>query len=127
MVKILVIAVGGGAGAVGRYLLAGWTQQLVGWTFPLGTLAVNVFGCLLIGVLGAAFGGPHLVRQEYRLLLMVGLLGGFTTFSTFGLETMALVNEGQFASAGVNVLLSNGLGLLAVWIGYRATQWIVGV
>ena len=107
MVKLMVIAVGGGVGAVGRYLLAGWT-------FPLGTLAVNVFGCLVIGVLGAVFGGPHLIRQEYRLLLMVGLLGGFTTFSTFGLETMAMINEGQFALAGVNVLLSNGLGLLAV-------------
>ncbi len=124
--KLLMIAGGGAVGAVSRYYLAGWTQRLAGGTFPLGTLTVNVLGCLLIGILGAFLGGPHFVRQEYRLLLMVGLLGGFTTFSTFGLETIALVNEGQFTQAGLNVLLSNGLGLLAVLLGYRATQWMLG-
>ena len=127
LVKLLLIAGGGAVGAVSRCYLAGWTQTLAGGTFPLGTLAVNVLGCLLIGILGAFFGGPHLVRQEHRLLLMIGLLGGFTTFSTFGLETVALINEGQSARAGLNVLLSNGLGLPAVWIGYRTTQWMLGV
>jgi CrcB protein len=126
LTKLLLIAGGGAVGAVGRYYLAGWTQALARGTFPIGTLAVNVLGCLLIGMLGAFFGGPHLVRQEYRLLLMVGLLGGFTTFSTFGLETVTLINEGQFGQAGLNVLLSNGLGLLAVWLGYRTTQWMLG-
>ncbi len=126
MTKLLMIAGGGAVGAVSRYYLAGWTQRLAGGTFPLGTLTVNVLGCLLIGILGAFFGGPHLVRQEYRLLMMIGLLGGFTTFSTFGLETVALINEGQLAQAGLNVLLSNALGLLAVLLGYRATQWMLG-
>lgn len=126
MTKLLMIAGGGAIGAVSRYYLAGWTQSLARGTFPVGTLAVNVLGCLLIGMLGAFFGGPHLVRQEYRLLLMIGLLGGFTTFSTFGLETVALINEGQFTQAGLNVLLSNGLGLLAVLLGYRTTQWMLG-
>ncbi len=124
--KLLMIAGGGAVGAVSRYYLAGWAQRLVSGTFPVGTLTVNVLGCLLIGMLGAFFGGPHLVRQEYRLLLMIGVLGGFTTFSTFGLETLTLMNEGQLGQAGLNVLLSNGLGLLAVWLGYRATQWLLG-
>ncbi len=126
MTKLLLIAGGGAVGAVSRYYLAGWAQRLVSGTFPLGTLTVNVLGCLLIGILGAFFGGPHLVRQEYRLLLMIGVLGGFTTFSTFGLETVTLINAGQFTQAGLNVLLSNGLGLLAVLLGYRTTQWMLG-
>ncbi len=126
MTKLLMIAGGGAVGAVSRYYLAGWAQSLTRGTFPVGTLTVNVLGCLLIGMLGAFFGGPHLVRQEYRLLMMIGLLGGFTTFSTFGLETVTLINEGQFTQAGLNVLLSNGLGLLAVLFGYRATQWLLG-
>lgn len=76
MFKLFLIAAGGGFGAVARYLLSGWMQRLGGGVFPLGTLTVNVCGCLLIGVLSAFFAGPQLVREEYRVALLVGLLGG---------------------------------------------------
>lgn len=124
VLKLLMIAVGGGVGALLRYALAGWGQGLAGDSFPAGTLLVNAVGCLAIGVLGAAFAGPHMVREEYRVALLVGVLGAFTTFSTFGWETMMLANDGQFRLAALNVILSNGIGLTAVWLGYRlATRW----
>ena len=128
MTKLLLIALGGAVGSIGRYLLGGWVQRLApgGGTFPIGTLAVNALGCLLIGILAAAFAGPHLVRDETRLLLMVGILGGFTTFSTFGLETFELINEGDFARAALNIALSLIVCLAAVWIGYRVAERIFG-
>ncbi|MCP4248982.1 MAG: fluoride efflux transporter CrcB [bacterium] len=119
MVKLLLIAAGGGVGAVLRYLVAGWGQRLGDGSFPWGTLIVNCSGCLAIGFLAALFAGPHLIREEYRVAILVGLLGAFTTFSTFGWETFALANTGQFALAAVNLVASNGVGLLAVWLGYR--------
>ncbi len=86
---------------------------------------VNVLGCIAIGGLGAWLAGPTLVRPEHRAALLIGLLGAFTTFSTFGWETFELMNDGQFTRAGVNVLMSNGLGLAGVWLGYRlAEQWV---
>ena len=118
------VAVGSAAGGVLRYGLAGLVQRTSGG-FPIGTLAVNVVGCLLIGLSAGAFAGPHVIREEYRLALTVGLLGGFTTFSTFGLETFQLANHGQMRFAAFNLLLSNGLGLIAVWLGYRlAEKWL---
>jgi CrcB protein len=126
MSKILLIAAGGGLGSVARYVLAGWVQRLTDAALPVGTLAVNVLGCLLIGILGAIFAGPHLVREEYRLALLIGVLGGFTTFSTFGYETFEMANDGQFARAALNVVITNAACLAAVWIGYRITERLVG-
>ena len=94
--------------------------------FPIGTLVVNTLACLAVGFLGAALAGPLLIREEYRVALLVGLLGGFSTFSTYGLETFSLLGDGQKWRAGANVLLSNGLGLGAVWIGYRLAERIYG-
>jgi len=122
VVKCVFIAVGGGAGTLLRYLVAGWGQRAFGATFPAGTLLVNVVGCFAIGLLGACFAGPVLIREEHRLALLVGLLGGFTTFSTFGYETLALAQDRQYARAAANVILSNVAGLAAVWIGYRLGQ-----
>jgi fluoride exporter len=127
MNKLLLIALGGAFGSVLRYLVAGWMQKLIATPFPLGTLTVNVVGCLCIGVLAAIFAGPHLVREEYRLALTIGVLGGFTTFSTFGLETFEFINDGQWKSALINIALSNLACLVAVWLGYRITERIVGV
>lgn len=127
MLKIVLIAVGGAAGALLRYGVAGLTQRVSGSTFPYGTLAVNAIGCLAIGLLAGFFAGPHLVREEYRVAILVGVLGAFTTFSTFGLETLELARDGQFAPAAANILLSNALGLGAVWLGYRASQAWFGV
>ena len=124
MVKVALIFVGGGFGSVCRYALAGWGQRLVNGSFPLGTLVVNVLGCFLIGLLNYAFSGPYLIRAEYRVALTVGVLGGFTTFSTFGWETFSLANDGQGLRAVMNLLLSVALGFSAVLIGYRlAEKW----
>ena len=124
--KWLLIACGGSAGAVLRYAVASWGQRLAGGTFPAGTLLVNTLGCLVIGFLGALFAGPLLIREEYRLAIVVGFLGGFTTFSTYGYETFALLGEGQWWSAVANVLLSNALGLLALWMGVRLAGGMQG-
>lgn len=126
MDKLALIACGSAAGGVARFLLTGAVHRLVDTDFPLGTLVVNVLGCLLIGGLGAVFAGPHLVPEAYRFALAIGVLGGFTTFSSYSLETLNLLNDGQFARAAANVLLSNGLGLVAVWLGYRVVQRWVG-
>lgn len=127
MEKLLYIALGGGVGSVLRYLLSGWGQRAVGGErFPVGTLAVNVLGCLAMGVLGARF-ALHRGREEWRLLLLVGLLGGFTTFSSFAFETLALADDGARGRAFTNVLLTNALCLLAVWAGYRAAQRWYGI
>ncbi len=122
MEKVLLIAVGGGVGALLRYLISGWGQMLVSGLFPLGTLIVNSLGCLLIGSLGAYFAGPQLIREEYRIALLVGVLGAFTTFSTFSWETLSLARDGELRLALVNVVLTNTLALVAVWFGYRITE-----
>jgi len=127
MHKLLLIFIGSGAGGVLRYAVSGWTQRLGNGSFPLGTLCVNFLGCLLVGFLAAALSGRILIREEHRIALLVGLLGGFTTFSTFGLETFALLNNGQYARAALNVALSVGLGVGAVWLGYRAAEQWMGV
>ncbi len=85
MLKWVLIAVGGAFGSVLRYALQGGVQRLTGGAFPTGTLAVNVLGCFVLGALAGYFSGPQLVREEYRIGLTIGVLGGFTTFSTFGL------------------------------------------
>lgn len=117
--RYLWIAAGGGLGAALRFFVSGLAQRLTDGAFPIGTLTVNVLGCFALGFLGAIFAGPALVRDEWRFFLAVGLLGGFTTFSTYGFETLALLQSGELARAATNVVLSNGLGLCAVWLGYR--------
>jgi CrcB protein len=120
--KLLLIGIAGGCGVVLRYLVVGWGQRLVTGAFPLGTLIVNVVGCLLIGILGGVLTGTELVRDEVRLALIVGLLGGFTTFSAFGFETAGLLSTGRWGTAVANVVLSNGLGVMAVWLGLRLAE-----
>jgi CrcB protein len=127
MLKWMLIAVGGAIGSVLRYALQGWVQRLSAGSFPVGTLAVNATGCLVLGLLSGYFAGPHLVREEYRVGLTVGVLGGFTTFSTFGLESFNLANDGEFRLALLNMLLSCGVGFAAVWVGYRLAERVAGV
>lgn len=125
MVKLGLIFLGSGVCGVLRYAIAGWVQKPSGSGFPVGTLVVNVLGCLLVGLLGAALSARLIIREEYRLALTIGVLGGFTTFSTFGHETFALLNDGQHLRAIMNVALSVGVGLAAVWLGYRlAESWL---
>jgi CrcB protein len=127
MDRLLAIAAGGAVGATLRYLVAGLVHRISGASFPWGTLTVNILGCFVLGLLGTAIAGPLLMREELRLGLLVGLLGAFTTFSTFGWETMMLLSNGRWALATGNLLLSNGLGLLAVFCGYRLAQRIWGI
>jgi len=127
MYRLLFIAAGGAVGATLRYLVAGLVHRSASASFPWGTLVVNVLGCFVLGLLGTAIAGPLLMREELRLSLLVGLLGAFTTFSTFGWETMMLLSNGRWALATGNLLLSNGLGLLAVFCGYRLAQRIWGI
>jgi CrcB protein len=123
MYKIVLVAAGSALGGALRYLVQGWGQALVNSSFPLGTLMVNVLGCLAIGFLNKAFMNV-LIPAEYRVALTVGILGGFTTFSAFGWETFALANDGQGLRAIMNLLLSVTLAFVAVLIGYRlAERW----
>ena len=114
---ILLVGAGGFLGAVARYLVGGWVQRLLPAAFPYGTLAVNVVGSLLLGAvyeLGTARGA---LDPQLRLMLGVGVLGAFTTFSTFSLETLNLLREGSVFMAGTNVLTNVLVCLAAVWLG----------
>ena len=116
---VLVVGAGGFIGATLRYGISGLAQQVSGsTTFPYGTLAVNVVGCLAIGVAGGLADGRQLMGPELRLFLLIGVLGGFTTFSTFGHETLALVRDGEGGRAAASVALHLVLALGGTWLGY---------
>jgi CrcB protein len=118
MEKVLLVGAGGFAGSIGRYLLAGGVQRLSpAATFPHGTLVVNVLGCLAIGFLGGMAEARNLFGPEVRLLIFIGVLGGFTTFSTFAWETLAMLRGGQLARALANASLHLLGCMLAVWLG----------
>jgi CrcB protein len=118
MKGILLVAIGGAFGSVARYKLSGWVlHHALDWRFPAGTFTVNVVGCLLAGVLAGFAEKQNLLSPETRLLLFTGVLGGFTTFSAFGLETMHLLRRGDVLIAGANVVLSVLAGLAALWLG----------
>lgn len=122
MWRILLIGFGGAIGAVARYALTDLLHSATGWTFPIGTLVVNVVGCYAIGYLSTLFHGPTLVHEHVQLALLVGVLGGFTTFSAFGWGTFVMMRDGQLGPALANVLLSVGLGLVAVWAGVATAR-----
>lgn len=117
----LMAAVGGAIGSVGRVMMssvvAGWTGE----AFPFGTIAVNVTGALLMGML-AGFGetdpGKLILSQPARTFLMIGVLGGYTTFSSFSLQTFLLMEQGNFLGAALNVLLSVVLCVVGIWAGF---------
>lgn len=118
MKGLLLVALGGAVGSVARYKLSGWVlHHTTNWTFPAGTFAVNVIGCLVAGVLAGLAEKHGFLSPDTRLLLFTGVLGGFTTFSAFGLETMFLLKRGDIWVAGANIVLSVLVGLLALWLG----------
>lgn len=117
MKETAVAFLGGGVGTVFRYWLSGSVYRFVGPTFPYGTLLVNVTGCLLIGFLMAVFEGRFVVQPLLRIFLTIGVLGGFTTFSTFSYETISLFHEGSALVGLANVLFSVSGCLLATWCG----------
>lgn len=118
------IFLAGGVGALLRYGLSGWVQERAGDAFPWGTLAVNVAGCFAVGVLATAFAERSALSPELRLALLVGLLGGFTTFSAFGLETWRLLEDAQPGRALANALGSVAAGLVAVGAGAAVSRWL---
>ncbi len=121
--RFLLIGLGGAVGSVLRYWLSGLVQSGAdGTAFPLGTLAVNVAGCFAVGILAELAGSRAFFNPEMRGLLIVGLIGGFTTFSTFAYETLRATP----LVAAANVLLSVGLGLSAVWAGWQLAQALWG-
>jgi len=112
----LSVGLGGFVGAVGRYWLSGLAQKFSD-RFPLGTLSVNLLGSFILGLLATLFLEKMIVNQELRLFLLVGLLGAFTTYSTFSLETLNLFRGGEWLFAGANILVNVVGALIAVWIG----------
>jgi CrcB protein len=125
MDKILLVGTGGFIGSVLRYWMSGYIQQAVKDTlFPIGTLAVNVLGCLMIGFLSQLAEDHGVFTGETRLLVFVGFLGGFTTFSTFGNETMNLLRGTQNLLAFGNIAVHFVLGLGAVWVG-RSIAYLI--
>lgn len=127
MERIFLIGLGGAIGSVLRYLVSGWVQTASGSiSFPVGTLVVNVLGCFVIGMLSYLADVRGVLTPEMRALFVIGILGGFTTFSTFGNETMTLARDGEMAYAFANIAASLILGLGAVWLGRNAVAWIWG-
>jgi CrcB protein len=122
MQKTILVGLAGLAGTLLRYWLSGVVARRFGETFPWGTMAVNVIGCFLAGAAFYLTEERFLVSPTVRTVILIGLLGGFTTFSSYGLQTFTLIREGEFGWATLNVAVSNLLGLLMVWAGYVSVK-----
>ena len=118
MQKTVLIGIAGLIGTLARYWLSGLVARHYGETFPWGTILVNVIGCFLAGSVFYLSEERFLLNPIVRSAVLIGLLGGFTTFSSFGLQTFTLMRDGHFALATVNLTVSNLLGLAMVWVGY---------
>ena len=127
MLRIVLIGVAGLVGTLCRYWLSGVVARRYGETFPVGTLFVNAVGCLLIGSLFYLLQERYVVGQTARAVVLVGLLGGFTTFSSYGLQTFTLLRDGEFAYAALYVVASNLVCLTMVWGGYTLGRLLGGV
>lgn len=116
--QVLLVGAGGFVGSALRFLVGGWVHQLLPRAaLPVGTMSVNLVGCLLIGFLGGLAEFRSMIGPQARLFLMIGVLGGFTTFSTFGYEALGLLREQQNTGAAVYVGVQVALGICAAWIG----------
>jgi fluoride exporter len=125
LTNILLVGFGGFIGSVLRYLASGYVQQSAkSIDFPFGTLAVNVIGCFIIGFLAQLAEDRGVFTSESRLLVFTGFLGGFTTFSSFGNETLNLARNSQMLNAFANVGANVILGLFAVWLG-RTVSYLI--
>ena len=125
MLRILLVGLAGLAGTLCRYWLSGAVSRRYGEAFPFGTFAVNLLGCFAAGLLFHFMQERQTLSETARAAVFVGLLGGFTTFSSYGLQTFTLLREGQLGMAALNVVASNLLGLLLVFAGY-ATAKVLG-
>ena len=118
MQKTIFIALAGLAGTLVRYWLSGFVARQYGETFPWGTLIVNLIGSFLAGAMYHLAEERFLISPTLRTVIFIGLLGGFTTFSSYGLQTFTLLRNGEIGPATLNIALSNVLGLFMVWMGY---------
>jgi fluoride exporter len=120
MLNALWIFVGGGLGSLARWGVSGWVANTVGQTFPWGTLIVNISGSFLIGLFATVIGpeGRWMASPGFRQFFMLGICGGYTTFSSFSLQTLTLAEDGEWFKAAGNCMLSLVLCLLGVWFGH---------
>ena len=126
--SIIYVALGGALGSVSRYLLGTWVQTLTrSIDFPYGTLTVNLIGCFVIGFLSQIVESRDVFTPETKALVFVGVLGGFTTFSSFGNQTFNLFRDGEMFNAVVNVGVNVIVGLGLVWLGRLLAVWLQGV
>lgn len=126
MYRFLLICLGGALGTGARYLIALEAPRLLGTAFPYGTLTVNVVGSFLLGAVMHVGLTTNLISPELRLMLTTGVMGGFTTYSTFNYETMEYLRQGDFSLAAVNVAVTLLLCLLAGALGLALAGWLVG-
>ncbi len=123
--RVLLVGLGGFVGSSARFVLSGLVHRALPLSvFPIGTFAVNVLGCLVIGFLGGLMELRQVLGPAQRLFVLIGILGGFTTFSTFAFETLSLAHASDFARAAGNVAGQVLLGLTAAWVGYLAAQYL---
>lgn len=125
LLSVLYAALGGAVGSVSRYLLGTWTQNASkSIDFPYGTLTVNLIGCFVIGFLSQLAETRGVFTPETRALVFVGILGGFTTFSSFGNDTVNLMRDSGFTNALANIGANVIFGLILVWLGRSVAYWI---
>jgi CrcB protein len=125
LLSVFYVALGGALGSVSRYLLGPWTQSLSkSIDFPYGTLTVNLIGCFVIGFLSQLAEARGVFTPETRAFVFVGILGGFTTFSSFGNDTINLLRDGETFNALANIGANVIFGLALVWLGRTVAYWI---
>lgn len=122
-INAVIVGLGGFAGAIARYALSGLVhRQFPLTTFPFGTLVVNLLGCFAIGLIAGLAESRQMFTPQFRTFALIGLLGGFTTFSTFGYETLAMIRDTEYLRAAANIVLQVIVGLTLVWLGYVLTS-----
>ena len=126
MFKLVLIGIGGAAGAVLRYVVSGLDYRFSYGVLPVSTLVINLSGSLVIGLLWGLF-EVYPVSSHARMFIFIGLLGGFTTFSTFGLESFNLLRDGERGIALANILVTNILGIAFVFIGFAASRLLLNM
>lgn len=126
MLSYLWVSIGGAIGSAARFWISGVVAERYGQTFPYGTLAVNVTGSFIIGLFAALTDpeGRWLVSPSFREFFMIGVCGGYTTFSSFSLQTLSLAHEGEWFRAAVNTIASFAFCLFAVWLGHISISMI---
>jgi fluoride exporter len=117
-VNLLLIAIGGALGSVARYLFSSAVLRATGSLLGVGTFAVNVVGCIAFGIIAGVAERRFVFGPEARMFLLVGVLGGFTTFSSFAFESVQLLRDGQFAAASVNIVGQVAAGIIGLWFAF---------